>query len=212
MNIEIFPLGPIDTNAYLLSNEATHEAVLIDAPFGSAEAIPQFLNENRLTLKAVLLTHGHWDHIGDAGRISKQCKVPIIAAKEGKELIEDPTFQQRYLFASAKLDPMFVEIEVGDGDKLEYAGFDIKCIAVNGHCPGSIAYIVKSGKQACAFVGDLIFEGSVGRTDLWGGDFATLEKSVKKIYALPDDTVIYPGHGESTTVGAEKASNPYVRA
>lgn len=212
MRIEIFPLGPIDTNAYLVSNPETRAAVLIDAPFGAAQTIGAQLEKEGLKLEAVLLTHGHWDHIGDAAKIAELCKVPIVAGEGSRGIIEDPQLQQRYLFAGDELEPAKVDVCPEDGRILEYAGLKIKCIAVDGHCPGSIAYVIEDGGKTYAFVGDLIFQNSVGRTDLWGGDFQTLAQSVKKIYSLPDETEILCGHGEPTTVGIEKQTNPFVRA
>ena len=211
MKIETFPSGQLDTNSYLVYGASQGEAVLVDAPFGSADQIMPRLKEENLKLRAVLITHGHWDHIGDAAKISAACQAPIIAGTGGKQLIENPEFQTSRIFGHIKLEKTVVSVEPKDGDILEYAGFKIKCLEVPGHCPGSLAFIFEDEGKTCAFVGDLIFEGSVGRTDLWGGDFPTLEKSVKKIYELPDSTVIYPGHGYPTSVGVEKTSNPFVR-
>ena len=102
---------------------------------------------------------------------------------------------------------------VKNGDVLDIAGLKIKCLEAEGHCPGSIVYFVDDGNLKYLFAGDVIFAGSVGRSDLWGGNYAELERSIReKIYTLPEETAIFCGHGEPTTVEIEKRSNPYVRA
>ena len=211
MQVETLPLGPIDTNAYVVRANGSSEAIVIDAPFDAEEEIPPFLQENDLSLKAIILTHGHWDHIGGAAKLAAQFDAPIIAGEDGKELY-DAEFQMRHMYLSTPIDDTKIAVYAHDGDTLEYAGLKIKCLEVPGHCPGSFAYLISDGDETCLFSGDLIFENSVGRTDFWRGDFATLENSIKqKIYTLPDSTVIYPGHGIFTYVGDEKKQNPFVR-
>lgn len=203
MNIEIFPLGPIETNAYLLSNKG--DAILIDAPHQAWET----MKKRNLNLQGLILTHGHWDHIADAGMFQEK-GIPIYAHKGDQGWIEDPSLMNamlppQYHFKGIKIDHF-----VKHGDILKFLGLDFEVRHVPGHAPGNI--LLYNDLKRIAFVGDVIFAGSVGRYDLPGGDADVLRESIKKqIYSLPDDTVLYSGHGNSTTVGKEKSSNPFVR-
>ena len=126
-------------------------------------------------------------------------------------------FQSANAFSGFGLKPAKIDAVVKDGQQLGVAGLEILCLETPGHCPGSFSYYIgdaggESPKRAL-FPGDLLFAGSIGRTDLWGGDFSLLEKSIReKVYSLPADTAVYPGHGESTSIGLEARSNPFVRA
>ena len=210
MKINAFQLGQIGTNAYLVFPDNTNEAILVDCPLEASDEIPFFLEQAGKTLSAILLTHGHWDHIWDTAALAEKTGAKVYASKFGSSLIENADFQRKVLFADDDLMSAKIDVKVSDGDELEIAGLKIKCFEVFGHSPDSIAYYIES--ENVVFVGDALFDGSIGRTDLWEGDFPTLEKSIKeKLYTLPDNTVVLCGHGNSTTIAKEKASNPFVR-
>ena len=213
MKISLYELGQLGTNTYLLYPDNSDQAILIDAPLEASEEIPVHLKDDGRTLSAILMTHGHWDHTWDAGPLQKKTGATLYAGEKGRMLIEDPSFQKKNLFAQAEYESATIDVIAKDGMEFEVAGVKIKSFEAEGHCPGSVLYYIEDGDKKYLFAGDVIFQGSVGRSDLWGGDYAVLEKSIKeKIYTLPDDTIIFPGHGEPTTVGFEKKSNPFVRA
>lgn len=211
MNITTYELGQLGTNSYLLYPDNTDLAILVDAPLDAAEEIPARLDADGKKLAAILLTHGHWDHLWDAGALQKRTGAKLYAGAIGRELVESSEFQQKNLYAQSDFDAAKIDVPVKDGDTLDIAGLKIKCFEAEGHCPGSIVYYTDDGEHKYLFAGDVLFSGSVGRSDLWGGDFSKLEKAIKtRIYTLPDETIVLPGHGEATTVEIEKRSNPYV--
>lgn len=209
--LKIFPAGYIQTNAFLLSNLDTKESVLIDAPHFVWDDLDPVLSENGCTLKALFLTHGHYDHIGDAARIQKM-GVPVYGHKDDKIFYETPEVMRSYSYPpDMTLEPVMIDHWVDQGDVVPMLREPVEIRHVPGHCPGNILFYFKNLKAA--FVGDALFAGSIGRTDLPRGDFPTLEKSIKdEIYTLDHDTVVYPGHGPQTTVGQERATNPFVQA
>lgn len=212
MKIYDFQLGQLGTNAYIVLPENSGGAMLVDCPLGAAEVVPHFLQQAGRRLEAILLTHGHWDHIWDTAKLAAATGAKVYASKFGNTLIEDADFQREVMFASDGLESAHIDAAVSDGDTLEIAGAKVKCLEVFGHSPDSIAYYIEDGARRCVFAGDALFAGSIGRTDLWQGSYAALEKSIKtKLYSLPDDTVVYTGHGPFTTIGEEKKNNCYVR-
>ena len=211
MKINTYELGQLGTNCYLLYPDNTNLAIVVDAPLEAAEEIPARLKADGKTLAAILLTHGHWDHLWDAGELQKITGAKLYAGAKGGELVESPEFQRQNLYAESDFAAAKIDVSVKDGDTLDIAGLKIKCFEAEGHCPGSIVYYTDDGEHKYLFAGDVLFSGSVGRSDLWGGDFSKLEKAIKtRIYTLPDETIVLPGHGEATTVEIEKRSNPYV--
>ncbi len=213
MKITSYELGQLGTNAYLVYPDNSDNAILIDAPLDAATEIPAKLEKDGKKLSAILLTHGHWDHLWDAAELAKNTGAKLYAGEKGRELVENAEFQRENLYAVADLNDAKIDVLVKDSDSLKIDGLEFKCFEAEGHCPGSIVYYLEDGSKKYLFAGDVIFAGSVGRADLWGGDFYTLEKSIKeKIYTLPNDTIILPGHGGASTVEIEKRSNPFVRA
>ena len=211
MEILTLPLGQLETNSYLILPDDSDSAILVDAPYEAATAIPAVLEKRGRKLVAILLTHGHWDHIWDTAALAAATGAKVYAGEDGRQLIENPESQLQYMFSFGNFDGAKIGVFPKDGMELEIAGLKIKCFEAPGHCPGSIIYYMKdSDGRGILFAGDVIFADSIGRTDLWGGSYAALEKSIKeKIFTLPANTVIYPGHGEPTTVAHERQYNPY---
>ena len=211
MNIHVLPAGPIQTNAYLLTEPGRGEAVLIDAPEGVWEEVEPILKAEKCRLTELWITHGHWDHTQGAAEVVRATGAKVRAHPADRPLIETPGVMSAFLEPGMKLEPVRIDGELAEGVRLPALGTVAEVRHVPGHCPGNVLFSF-AGERA-AFVGDALFRGSIGRTDLPGGDFATLEKSIRsRIYTLPDDTVVLSGHGPQTTVGDEKAGNPYVQA
>ena len=208
MHIDVIPAGPIETNAFLVTADSG-EAVLVDAPSAVAGAVRRLLEQRGARLSAILVTHGHWDHIGDVESLHRD-GVTVYAHPGDRTWIEDPEVMSAFMPPGLEIPPIQVDYWVEDGEVLDWAGAKIEVRHVPGHAPGNVLFYFPALKAA--FVGDALFSGGVGRFDLPGGDWQTLETSVRdKIYTLPDETAVYAGHGPSTTVGKEKRSNPFVR-
>lgn len=211
VKIHVLPSGPIETIGYLLTDANSGEGVLIDAPAGILEKIQPLLAQEHCILRALWLTHGHWDHTQDAARVKKELRVEVVAHRADQMLIETPDVMSAFLMPGLKLEPVKVDRWIEAGDRLRAVGRDFEVRHVPGHCPGNVLFYVAADKTA--FVGDALFNGGVGRWDLPGGDFEVLAKSIRgQIYTLPDETVVFPGHGPRTTVSDEKDHNPFVSA
>ncbi len=207
MKIENFVLGPVGTNCYIVINEGTKECFLVDMAACPPELVSHIKNSG-LTVKAVLLTHGHFDHIMGLDRFLEEFPAPVYACAAEKELLESPQLNsssgmlgQPYTFHGAQY--------VKDGDLLDIAGMKIQVIQTPGHTIGGCCYYIAD--EQTLFSGDTLFRASIGRTDLPTGSMGALVRSVKeKILVLPDETRVYPGHMEGTTVGYEKKYNPFL--
>lgn len=203
MKMEVFTGGLAQTNAFLFSTTEGHW--LVDAPEGAAE----FLQEENIELKGLLLTHGHWDHIWDAARILEEHGCPCLAHRDDEKLFEDPNIMAQFGLP-VTLDPVHVTRYVNEGETLETGEYQFQIFHVPGHCPGSIAFY--ESEAGVLFGGDVLFAGGVGRWDLPGGDFDILMKSIReKVLPLPGETAVYPGHGPATTIDREKKSNPFLK-
>lgn len=209
MKLHVLPAGPIQTNAYLLLAPDRGEAVLIDAPAGIWEKIAPILQKENCTLRELWLTHGHWDHTQGGAEVVRASQAKVRAHRDDQPMIETPEIMERFMGERMNLEPIHVDHWVTQGERLEMLGTSIEVRHVPGHCPGNVLFYFAA--QHAAFVGDALFNGSIGRTDLPGGDFEQLERSIREqIYTLPPDTVVFAGHGPKTTVANEQATNPYV--
>jgi glyoxylase-like metal-dependent hydrolase (beta-lactamase superfamily II) len=210
MRLHVLPAGPIQTNAYLLTAPERQEAVLIDAPGEVWAEVERLLAQEKCRLQELWITHGHWDHTQGAAEVVRGSGAKVLAHPADRVLIETPEVMEQFMGEQLDLEPVKVDRWVAQGDRLAALGSEAEVRHVPGHCPGNILFHFPAARTV--FVGDALFAGSVGRTDLPGGDFATLERSVRtQIYTLPPATVVYPGHGPDTTVAREQATNPYIR-
>lgn len=207
MKIETMVLGDVRTNCYLLINEETKEALVVD-PADRADVIVRKLIDEGLTLKAILLTHGHGDHILAVGDLKKQFGVKVYAAKAEEALLSDAVQNlSKALFGIAVTVKPDILLE--DGQEFEAAGVRLRMLYTPGHTPGGCCYY--QAEEKILFSGDTLFCGSIGRTDFPGGSLSELVRSVKeKLLVLPEDVKVYPGHEEMTTIGHEKRYNPYM--
>lgn len=199
-------LGMVGTNCYLLCNMDIKECVLID-PADSQDEISRMIDESGCSLKGILLTHGHFDHIMAADAIRDKYGVKVYASCDEKNTLEQPHINlgEAYgLNLSVKAD-----VWHKDGEILKLAGFDIEALHTPGHTEGGSCYYIR--EIGVLFSGDTLFCGSVGRTDFPGGSMSEIVRSIKeKVMVLPDDTKVYPGHGEGTSVGYERVNNPFL--
>ncbi len=211
MKLHVLPAGPIQTNAYLLTVPERGEAILIDAPGDVWADVEPILAREKCRLTELWLTHGHWDHTQGGAEVVRATSALVRAHRDDQVLIETPQVMSAFLDGSIKLEPIKVDHWLTPGESLNALGTTIEVRHVPGHCPGNVLFYFNTG--AAAFVGDALFKGSIGRTDLPLGNHAQLERAIRaEIYTLPGATVVYPGHGEPTTVGHEMQTNPYVRA
>lgn len=203
--LECVTVGPLQMNAWLLLAERSQEAVLID-PGDEAAILLERLDRSGCRLRWLVATHGHFDHVGAAAEIQDVWGLPLLVHAADVPLIEAMAAHQAAFGLPQSRRPQ-LDPSLADGRHLDFAGDCLTVTEVPGHSPGHVM-LTWPGH---AVTGDCIFAGSVGRTDLPGGDFATLAASIRgRIYALPPATVLHPGHGPDTTVAREQATNPFV--
>ena len=209
MELLTFDLPPISTNAYLGLDQERREAVLFDAPLSAWDRVERLLQERGSRLIALLLTHGHWDHILGAPEFARQ-SIPIFGHRGDRALLSAPSEMASYMAPEVTLESIELDRELEAGETIELLGREVEIRHVPGHSEGSILYYFRD--EQLAITGDAIFAGSIGRTDLPGADAGVLLQSIRQeIYTLPDDTTLYPGHGPPTSVAREKRTNPFVR-
>ena len=193
----------IETNAYFYIDEVSGCGWLID-PGAEADKLFNIIKEKKWNIESILVTHGHFDHIGAVDKISKELGIPYIIHREGKKFLENPDYNLSQYFDRKIVLSGAEYFEDGDIISLQSdSGVQLKVIHTPGHTPDSVIFYDED--NSLAFVGDTIFKNAVGNTSFPGGDERTLRKSItEKIFSLPDNTILYSGHSEETTVGAEK--------
>lgn len=205
MIIKRFIAGRLENNIYLVADEKSSEAVLIDATQDLPE-IQKAVKDLGVKVKYILLTHGHFDHIFGLNSLKKSLNAPAVICKDDL-VISDNINEFTRLFGLPDSVPPKYDMYIKDGDEILLGSYKIKVIHTPGHTEGGVCYLV-DGKL---FSGDTLFRGSVGRTDLFGGNFDKLSDSIKnKLFKLDDKTEVFPGHGDMTTIGFEKKYNEII--
>jgi len=195
--VQCFPSGPFETNAYLLSCSETGKGVFIDPAPGSAESLTQAAGG--IVVEAVLLTHSHWDHIGDLKKIKKTFGIPVYVHKNDRGNVVSPGCDGVPLMM--KIEGVEPEFDLKEGQVISVGHLNLKVIETPGHTPGGVCFYIE--KEKILFAGDTLFKGSIGNLSLATANRADMWQSLEKLEKLPPDTVVYSGHGPSTTIGDE---------
>jgi len=204
-----FPVGPLQCNCTILADPDSREAVVID-PGDEAPKILMKLAEDELKVVAIIHTHAHVDHIGAAAKLAEVTHAPTYLHPEDK-FLHDILAEQAMFIGMKAPQSAPIDLQLEDAQAVHFGKYELGVIHTPGHSPGSVCFDVP-GHDIC-FSGDTLFAGGIGRTDLWGGDFDTLEKSIRdRLYALNSAVRVIPGHGPETFIDQERKANPFVRA
>jgi glyoxylase-like metal-dependent hydrolase (beta-lactamase superfamily II) len=206
MDVRGFTVGPVQENCFIFRQDGGDRAVVVD-PGDEAEKLIGAVEALGVTVEAILLTHTHFDHVGAVAPLASATGAPVYCPELEKQILADimsyvpwPGF--------GPFESYDADVLVGGGEKLELAGFEIDVVFTPGHSPGHVTYAV----PGALFSGDVLFQSSIGRTDLPGGDYATLMASIADLLErYPDETQVFPGHMGVTTLGVERASNPFLQ-
>ena len=221
MLVASFPAGPWQTNTYVVAADRGSECVVIDPGMDAEAGVADLVAEHRLKPVAVMVTHGHLDHMFAVAPLCRANAAPCWVHADDRDLLADPLRSMgsatRELFArlvpghTGFVEPDEVR-ELADAATVSVAGIDFVASHAPGHTPGSTMFATGEEDEPLVFTGDVLFAGSIGRTDLPGGDLEAMVESLRtKVLPLPDPMVVLPGHGPATTMAAERATNPYLR-
>jgi hydroxyacylglutathione hydrolase len=229
---EVIPVGMLQCNCSILGDPATQEAIVVD-PGDDVERILEILRRHHMKVRAIVSTHTHIDHVGGLAVLHRATMAPVMFHEADLDLYRNLDTQAQWLGVRTP-ETMSIKDFLKEGDTVRWGDFAAQVLHTPGHTPGSISLVVdrrlkegtgESGKvaperlskkadpdPARLIAGDTLFQGSIGRTDLWGGSFPEILKSIRgKLLALPDEVVVYPGHGDLTTIGQERENNPFLR-
>jgi hydroxyacylglutathione hydrolase len=207
---EILPVGMLACNCSIVGDEASGEAVVID-PGDDVERVQEILARHRLRAKYVLATHAHIDHVGGIAKLKRATGAAVLMHAGDLPLYQNLAAQAEWLGVPP---PGIVAVDqfLKDGDALRWGSLALEVLHTPGHSPGSLSLHLP-GEQQRIFSGDTLFQGSIGRTDLWGGSFDQILRSIHDtLLRFPDEIPVFPGHGPATSIGAERESNPFLQA
>ena len=206
LQVEQLVVGPLDSNCFIVWDDQIKRGVVID-PGDDADKILNRIKELGIEIKVILVTHGHFDHVGAVAPLKRELNVEFLAHKDDLFFIEDGENAARrwgFIIEQPPKPDRFIE----DGDTIEVGNYELEVLHTPGHSPGGVSFL----HDRMVFGGDTLFQSSIGRTDFRKGSFEELEKSIKtRLYTLPDDTIVYTGHGPTTTIGEEKRYNLFVK-
>lgn len=204
---EIFPVGPLQCNCSVIADEKTREAMVID-PGDEIERVLEIVRRHGLTVKQIVVTHAHIDHVGGAQKLKTATGAPILMNQNDHALLKMLDVQAAWIGVRPP-GALAIDASIGDGDKVRAGALEASVLHTPGHSEGSVCLYFEPEKKLIA--GDTLFAGSIGRTDLPGGSFEKIMRSLHdRVLALPDETVVVPGHGELTTIGEERRTNPFL--
>jgi glyoxylase-like metal-dependent hydrolase (beta-lactamase superfamily II) len=217
---EVLPVGMLQCNCSILGDPDTREAVVLD-PGDEVDRILAVLAKHRLKVIAIVSTHTHIDHVGGLAKLHDVTGAPVFMHRDDLDLYRHLDLQAQWLGVPTP-ETTGVESFLRDGDTVRWGGYEARVLHTPGHTPGSISLYMPDEAASNAaphpahaprlFAGDTLFAGSIGRTDLWGGSMKEIMKSLRgKLLALPNETIVFPGHGPTTTIGAERETNPFLR-
>ena len=204
---KVIPVGPLQCNCSIIGDESTHEAMVID-PGDEIEDIMAFVDRHGLKVKQIVVTHAHIDHVGGAMKLKQRTGAPILLNQNDEALLKMMDTQAAWV-GMRPPGKIAVDQGLGDADRLKVGQLEATVMHTPGHTEGSICLYFPAEQKLIA--GDTLFAGSIGRTDLPGGSYKKIMDSLKgRVLALPDETIVVPGHGPETTIGEERETNPFL--
>jgi glyoxylase-like metal-dependent hydrolase (beta-lactamase superfamily II) len=211
VKVTAFPVGPLGCNCSIVADEATRQAIVVD-PGGDFERIKGVLAESGLSVRAIVHTHTHIDHVGATAELQRWSGAGAHIHEHDRFLYDMLEVQAALLRMPSVPEKCDLTGELVDDHRLAFGAFEMRVLHTPGHTPGSCSFYVEAPEGRIVFTGDTLFRRGIGRTDLWGGDSALIKRSLKdRLLALDDETLVVPGHGAETTIGDERRGNPFLR-